>query len=130
MKIIIELYCDVLRARGLNITRAVKYRLSFNMAEWCNSNTTFREIVENGAIPFPAPILCSVLSDRVFVISNEKFKMEVFQMNESKANENLNNKEIASVVVDVATGAITNMCEKPTPLGVGWIAQKIKIMCM
>lgn len=23
-------YCDVLRARGLNIARAVKYRLSFN----------------------------------------------------------------------------------------------------
>ena len=33
--------------------------------------------------------------------------MEVFQMNKSKANENLNNEEIASVVVDVATGAIT-----------------------
>ena len=25
---LIELYCDVLRARGLNIVRAVKYRLS------------------------------------------------------------------------------------------------------
>ena len=24
------------------------------MAEWCNSNTTFQEIVENGAIPFSA----------------------------------------------------------------------------
>ena len=22
------------------------------------------------------------------------------------------------------------MCKKPTPLGVGWIAQKYKIMCM
>ena len=32
----------------------MKYRLSFYMAEWCNSNTTFQEIVENGAIPFPA----------------------------------------------------------------------------
>ena len=29
-------------------------------------------------------------------------------MNKSKANENLNNEEIASVVVDVATGAITD----------------------
>lgn len=34
--------------------------------------------------------------------------MEVFQMNKSKANESLNNDEIASVVVDVATGAITD----------------------
>ena len=25
---------------------------------------------------------------------------------------------------------LQEMCEKPTPLGVGWIAQKIKIMCM
>lgn len=25
---------------------------------------------------------------------------------------------------------VTNMCEKPTPLGVGWIAQKYKTMCM
>ena len=24
----------------------------------------------------------------------------------------------------------TKMCEKPTPLGVGWIAQKYKIMCI
>ena len=24
----------------------------------------------------------------------------------------------------------TEMCEKPTPLGVGWIAQKNKTMCM
>lgn len=24
----------------------------------------------------------------------------------------------------------SNMCEKPTPLGVGWIAQNIKIICM
>ena len=24
----------------------------------------------------------------------------------------------------------TKMCEKPTPLGVGWIAQKNKTMCM
>ena len=56
--------------------RAVKYRLSFYMAEWCNSNTTFQEIVENGAIPFPAqnlnferklsvlyPITCSVIAE-------------------------------------------------------------------
>lgn len=27
-------------------------------------------------------------------------------------------------------GCYMNMCEKPTPLGVGWIAQNIKIMCM
>ena len=74
-----RLYCDVLRARGLNIARAVKYRLSFNVAEWCNSNTTFQDIVENGAIPFPAPILCSVLSDRAFVISNEKLKWMYYE---------------------------------------------------
>ena len=24
----------------------------------------------------------------------------------------------------------TKMCEKPTPLGVGWIAQKYRTMCM
>ena len=32
-------------------------RLSFYMAEWCNSNTTFQEIVENGANPFSADFI-------------------------------------------------------------------------
>ena len=36
--------------------------------------------------------------------------------------------EIPEGVEDIAD--YSNMCEKPTPLGVGWIAQNIEIMCM
>ena len=39
---------------GCVLGRVGEIWLSFYMAEWCNSNTTFQEIVENGAIPFSA----------------------------------------------------------------------------
>lgn len=39
-------------------------------------------------------------------------------------------RQRASLQKKILNEVLQEMCEKPTPLSVGWIAQNIKIMCM
>ena len=51
----------------------------------------------------------------------ENFRLELLSMIDRFADDN------TVMMIDGCVCALQEMCEKPTPLGVGWIAQ---IMCM